>query len=58
MQESGPYGSKWAKIDQSGPKWADLNPSGLKCYADMNQLERSNDKCKTLVFRYYINMSY
>ena len=48
---------EWAEIDQSGPKWAEMDPSRLKYYADVTQLERGNNKCYTLVFRHYINRS-
>ena len=34
-----------------------MDPSGLKCYADVTQLKHGNNKCYTLVFRYYINRS-
>ena len=57
MHLSGPYGSKWAAIEQSEPKWVEMDPSGLKCNADVTQLEYGNNKNFTLVFRYYINRS-
>ena len=44
-------------MGKNGPKWTKMDPSGLKCYVDVTQLERGNNKCYTLVFRYYINRS-
>ena len=44
MHLSGPYGSKWAAIEQSEPKWVEMDPSELKCDTNVTQLEYGNNK--------------
>ena len=43
-------GSKQTKMDRSGS-------NGLKCYADITQLEYKNNKYYALTFRYFIIMA-
>lgn len=57
------YGSgpNWTEMDQinrdGSNRLVDRNrASGLKCYIDVAQQERSNHKCYTFSFKYYIDI--
>ena len=44
------------QIEPNGLKWTYVDWNGLKCYIDVIQLERNNNKCYALDFWYYIDL--
>ena len=49
MEQSGLKWIEWTNMDWSSPN----RSNGLKCYFDVAQHERNNNKCFTLTFRYF-----
>lgn len=44
------------EIRLNEPKWTELNGNGPKCYVDVAQQEYDDNKCYTLIFKYYIDV--
>lgn len=58
---NGPNRLKWMnmdRIDWNGPNWTEVDQNwlnGPKCYADVTQKKRRNNKCYAIIFKYYID---